>query len=102
MHWAPCFITDLAAALSDAKLESDFMPVTSRRTSRAVMTDAQREIFNRYSDPLMQELIKDMCIPRQLRHDIFVRGARRINLSERAAILMGVHLTLAKLPDELP
>jgi hypothetical protein len=50
----------------------------------------------------MQELIKDMCVSRGLHHDIFVRGARRINLSERAASLMDVHLTLLKPAAELP
>jgi SAM-dependent methyltransferase len=101
-HWAPCFITDVAAAFSDAKLEWIAAGNLAENFPELMMTDAQREIFNRYSDPLMQELVKDMCIPRQLRHDVFVRGARRINLTERAAALMEVHLTLTKLPDELP
>ena len=100
MHWAPCFITDLAAALSDAKLEWVAAGNLAENFPELMMTEPQREIFNRYSDPLMQELIKDMCLPRSLRHDVFVRGARRINLDERAAILMDVSLTLAKLPDE--
>jgi SAM-dependent methyltransferase len=101
-YWAPCFITDVAAAFSEAKLEWVAASNLAENFPELMMTDAQREIFNRYSDPLMQELVKDMCIPRQLRHDVFVRGARRLNLSERAAVLMDVWLTLVKHPDELP
>jgi hypothetical protein len=67
-----------------------------------MMTEEQREIFNRYSDPLMQELIKDVCTPRSLRHDIFARGARRISASERSAALLDITLTLVKLPGDLP
>ena len=101
-HWAPCFITDVAAAFSEAKLEWIAAGDLAENFPELMMTDPQREIFvNSYSDPLMQELIKDMCISRYLRHDVFVRGARRINLTERAAALMEVSLTLAKLPDEL-
>ena len=101
-HWAPCFVTDVAAALSEAKLEWIASGSLIDNFPELMMTEEQREIFNRYSDPLMQELIKDMCIPRSLRHDVFVRGARRINLSERAAALMDVYLTLVKLPEDLP
>ena len=101
-HWAPCFITDVAAAFSDAKLEWVAAGNLAENFPELMLTEAQREIFNRYSDPMMQELVKDMCVPRQLRHDLFVRGARRLNLPERAAELMTVSLTLAKLPDELP
>ncbi len=101
-HWAPVFITEVAAALSEAKLEWVAAGALAENFPELMMTEEQREIFNRYSDPMMQELIKDMCSPRSLRHDVFVRGARRLNLSERAAALMDVHLTLTKLPEDLP
>jgi len=102
VHWAPCFVTDVAAALSDAKLEWIAGSNLTDNFPELMLTEQQREIFDRYSDPLMQELIKDMCIPRALRHDVFVRGARRLNLSERADALMDVYLTLVKPPAELP
>jgi SAM-dependent methyltransferase len=101
-HWAPCFVTDVAAAMSDAKLEWIAAGNLLDNFPELMLTEEQREIFNRYSDPLMQELIKDMCISRSLRHDVFVRGARRINLSERAAALMDVSLALIKPAAELP
>ncbi len=101
-HWSPCFNIDVAAALNEAKLEWIGTATLSDNFPELMMTAEQREIFDRYSDPLMQELIKDMCIPRSLRHDVFVRGARRINLGERAAALMDVSLTLVKPPDALP
>ena len=43
-----------------------------------MLTPEQRDVMDRYKDPMLRELIKDMCLPRQLRHDVFVRGARRL------------------------
>jgi SAM-dependent methyltransferase len=101
-NWSPCFVTDVAAAMSGAKLEWIAGGNLTDNFPELMLTEPQREIFNRYTDPVMQELIKDMCTARSLRHDVFVRGARRINLNQRAAALMDVHLTLMKPPAELP
>jgi SAM-dependent methyltransferase len=100
--WQPCFAMDVAADLSAAKLDWVAAGHLTDNFPELMMTEAQREIFNRYSDPLMQELIKDVCTPRSLRHDIFARGARRITASERSAALMDITLTLVKLPGDLP
>src|ERR1700722_15116457 len=102
VHWAPCFVIDVANAFGEAKLEWIAGSNLTDNFPELMLTEEQREIFNRYSDPLMQELIKDMCIPRALRHDVYVRGARRINISERSAALMDVYLTLVKPAGELP
>jgi SAM-dependent methyltransferase len=101
-YWQPCFAMDVAAALSEAKLEWIAASNLTENFPELMLSEEQREIFNRYSDPLMQELIKDICCPRGLRHDVFVRGARRLNLAERAAALMDVNLTLVKPVAELP
>ena len=104
--WAPCFAIDVAAALSEAKLEFAGAGVLTENFPELMMSDAQREIFRRHDDPGMQELIKDICAPRSLRHDVFVRGARRIGALERTEALMDLSLTLVKgveeLPDHLP
>jgi hypothetical protein len=49
--------------------------------------------MDRYKDPTMRELVKDTCLPRQFRHDVFVRGARRMRNDERDAAL--TRLTVA-------
>ena len=91
-----------ALELADAKLEWIAAGTLTDNFPELMLSEEQREIYHRYTDPLMQELIKDMCILRALRHDVFVRGARRINVAERAAALMDVHLSLVKSPDDLP
>ena len=56
----------------------------------------------RLDDPLLRELVKDMCLDRSLRHDVFVRGARRIDPVARDAALMDVWLALNISPEEMP
>ncbi|MSP00680.1 MAG: methyltransferase domain-containing protein [Acetobacteraceae bacterium] len=101
-HWAPCFVNDVATALSEAKLEWVAASELTENFPELVMSEAQREIFHRYPDRMMQELVKDICTPRALRQDVFVRGATRIRPSERTALLMDVSLTLTKPAEDLP
>ena len=58
--------------------------------------------MQRFDDPLLRELVKDMCLDRSLRHDVFVRGARRMNPAVRDAALMDVRLALNISPEEMP
>ena len=77
-HWAPCFHADVAAALADAKLDWVASANLMENFPELMLTPEQRAVIERYKDPIMRELVKDMCLQRQLRHDVFVRGARRM------------------------
>ena len=66
-----------------------------------MLTPEQRALMDRYKDPTMRELIKDTCLPRQLRHDVFVRGARRIRNDERDAALARLTVVPVVSPGEL-
>jgi hypothetical protein len=57
--------------------------------------------MDRYSDPIMQELIKDICLQRGLRHDIYVRGARRGGIQHWETAISGLTLVPLVGPDEL-
>lgn len=59
-------------------------------------------MVQRFDDPLLRELVKDMCMNRTLRHDVFVRGARHISPAMRDAALLNVWLSLNIAPDEMP
>jgi SAM-dependent methyltransferase len=100
--WQPCFMADVAAALSDAKLEWVGSSSLIENFPGLTLTPAQQAVQQRFEDPLLRELIKDMCIDRALRHDVFVRGARRMGPGVRDAALMAVNLGLAIPADGLP
>jgi SAM-dependent methyltransferase len=101
-HWKPCFMSEVAAAFADAKLEWVGSSNLVENFPGLTLTGPQLAVQQRFDDPLMRELIKDMCIDRALRHDVFVRGARRMAPVLRDALLMDVNIGLSIPPDDLP
>ena len=100
--WAPCFMADVAEALAGAKLEWVASANLIENFAELTMSEAQRALVNRFDDPLVRELIKDHCLDRVLRHDVFVRGARRISPYQRDAALMDLSISLSIRPQEMP
>ncbi|MGD9616825.1 MAG: methyltransferase regulatory domain-containing protein [Alphaproteobacteria bacterium] len=92
--WRPCFHADVARALAGAKLDWVASAQLLENFTPLMLADAARAVAERYDDPIMRELIKDMCLTRCLRQDVFVRGARRLTQAERDAALGGVTLAL--------
>ena len=101
-NWAPCFLADVAAALGGAKLEWVGSSQLVQNFPALTLTDAQRAVQQRFDDPLLRELVKDLCIDNSLRHDVFVRGARRLHPGQRDAALMNVSIGLNIRPEDLP
>jgi SAM-dependent methyltransferase len=100
--WSPCYMADVAAALAGAKLEWVASANLIENFAELTLSEEQRALVNRFDDPLVRELIKDHCIDRLLRHDVFVRGARRISPQQRDAALMDLSLCLSIRPKEMP
>jgi 2-polyprenyl-3-methyl-5-hydroxy-6-metoxy-1,4-benzoquinol methylase len=93
-HWSPCFHSDVAAAMAEAKLDWAGSANLLETFPDLMLTPEQRVLFERQDDPVMQETVKDFCISRQLRHDLFVRGARRLSSAQRDAALGRLVLAL--------
>jgi hypothetical protein len=100
-HWAPAFHADVAAAMAQAKLDWVASASPLENFPELMLTPEQRALVDRYKDPTMRELIKDTCLPRQLRHDVFVRGARRLRNDERDAALARLTVVPVVSPGEL-
>ena len=92
--WRPCFHADVVAAMAEAKLDWVASANLLENFSPLMLTDAARTISARFDDPVIRELIKDMCLPRGLRQDVFVRGARHLTPAERDDALEKVMLAL--------
>lgn len=93
--WRPCFHADVAAALAAAKLEWVASAQLLENFSPLMLDEEARKVLDRFSDPIMRELVKDMCVNRSLRQDVFVRGARRLGAAARDRALGEVVLALA-------
>jgi len=100
-HWRPEFHADVANALSEAKLDWVGSANLLENFPDLTMTAEQRKVMDRYSDPIMQELIKDICLQRGLRHDIYVRGARRGAIRQWETAMSRLTLIPVVGPDEL-
>ena len=100
-HWAPAFHADVVKAFAGAKLDWAASVNPMENFPELMLTAEQREVMNRYGDPVMRELIKDMCLPRQLRHDVFVRGARRLGNEARDAAMSRLTVVPIVSPAEL-
>lgn len=84
-HWSPAFHADVAAAMAEAKLDWAASADPLQNFPALILTPEQRETMDRYDDPVMQELIKDICAQRGIRHDVYVRGSRRLTAERRDA-----------------
>jgi len=93
-HWSPCWHAEVVGALSEARMNWVSTATLIENFNELAMTPPQRAVFERFDEPLMRELIKDLCIGRTLRHDVFVRGARRITAEARDAALRDLTLML--------
>jgi SAM-dependent methyltransferase len=98
--WSPCFHADVARTLAGAKLEWAAAAELIENFPELAFTDAQRAVAERFDDPIICELIKDTCLPRGLRQDVFVRGARRLGGGARNAALGRLTLMLTVAPED--
>jgi SAM-dependent methyltransferase len=94
--WRPCFHADVANAVAGAKLDYVASGHVLENFPAMILTEQQRAICDGISDPALRELAKDICLSRGLRHDVFIRGPRRIGDAARDAALRDLTVTLSK------
>ncbi len=99
--WSPCWHADVATDLASAKLDYVGSARLLANFNELKLSEAQRAIVNRFADPLMRELVVDACNQPTLRHDIYVRGTRRLSTGARDAALESVTLVLPIPPEEM-
>jgi SAM-dependent methyltransferase len=93
--WQPCWHAEVAEALAEARLEWVGSAVLTENFPELTMTGPQRAVYERFEDPLMRELVKDLCLARTLRHDVYVRGPRRLTSAARDAALRELTIALS-------
>lgn len=94
-HWSPCFHLDVAAQFAEAKLSFVGSARLLENFPDLILDSGPRAIAAEFDDPAMLELVKDVCLERPLRHDVFVRGAMRQDRARRDAALAELMLGLA-------
>ena len=76
-HWRPVFFEDLCADLAPAKLDYVGSASLHENVPDLLFTPEQRAIYDAMPPGAPREFMKDLCIGRIFRRDVFVRGLRR-------------------------
>jgi len=76
-HWRPCFHADVVAAMAEAKLDYVGSTRLVENFPELTMTAEQRALHDQMPEGPARELVKDLCLPRGFRSDVFIRGLRR-------------------------
>jgi SAM-dependent methyltransferase len=76
-HWRPAFFEDLCADLVPAKLDYVGGASLYENVPDLIFSAEQRAIHDGMPAGAPAEFLKDLCISRTFRRDIFVRGLRR-------------------------
>lgn len=81
-HWRPVFFADFAAEMARARLDFVGSATLFENVPELCMTEAQRRIYDSFPAGAPQELVKDICMTRPFRRDVFVRGPQRADRAE--------------------
>jgi SAM-dependent methyltransferase len=99
-HWRPVFFEDLAAALAGAKLEYVGSATMHENIPDMLFEEPQRRVHDSLPHGAPREFMKDLCLQRPFRRDVFIRGLRRV---DRIAALDRLVLAAARpMPEESP
>mgnify|MGYP002134691152 CR=1 FL=1 len=99
-HWRPVFHDALCASFADCKLDFVGSCNLFENLPGLLADPAQDRLLRSAPSPAARELLKDLCLPRSFRADVFVRGARRGD-AVRALDAMVV-AAVAALPEQSP
>ena len=95
-HWAPPYHADVARKLAAAKLVYAGQAEPLRNFGNLGLTPEQAKGLQDIEPPELRETLKDFGADQQFRHDIYVRGRRRLSASQREARLAKTRLVLTR------
>jgi hypothetical protein len=95
-NWRPMFAAEVAEALAPAKLAYAASATLAENYPDLCFTAEQRALIEAQPTEAARETARDLCLERGFRHDIFLRGLRRIPDHVRARRLAAMTLALVK------
>jgi 2-polyprenyl-3-methyl-5-hydroxy-6-metoxy-1,4-benzoquinol methylase len=100
-HWKPAYHADVARKLAEAKLSFAGSTDLLKNFSNLCLNEQQRTLLAEIPLLEVRETLKDCCLNDWMRHDVFVRGARRMSEARRESLLNGLTLTLMRPAPEM-
>ncbi len=100
--WKPMYFADVAKMLENAKLSFAGSSNLLDHVDAVNLNDAARNFLAGIAHPMLRETARDYLLNQVFRRDIYLRGARRLTIAERNALLSETRVVLLTLPDEIP
>lgn len=72
-HWEPFYFTDVVREFAEGKLHYLGSATISDNMDN-FLPEALRKILDEIPDPIVREVLKDICVNKAFRRDIFVKG----------------------------
>lgn len=98
--WQPLYHADVARDLAAAKLAYVGAADLLTNFHEFMLSPEQREFVASAESPELRETLFDMCIGRQFRRDVYVKGRRPMNPARRETLLRQSRLVLMSLRSE--
>ncbi len=93
--WQALYHADVARAMADAKLEYVASAELRLSDPARCLSAPQRALLEAQTIPVLRETVRDVLLDTAFRHDVYVRGARRMHPMRQADWLGGCRLALA-------
>jgi hypothetical protein len=101
-YWQPVYHADVARAFAEAKLNYAGSTDLLRNFVNLGVTAEQRKLLDEIPVVELKETLRDYFFDYSFRHDVYVRGARRMTEGRRNALLSALRLTLVRpTPEEI-
>ena len=101
-NWRLWYFSEVAQQMRSAKLSFATSAKTTDSLELLNLTPDQSSFINRIHDPIYKESISDFIISRHFRRDYWVKGARKLNLTEKYDALRSMHFVLTFPAGEIP
>jgi SAM-dependent methyltransferase len=98
--WQPLYHADVARDLAAAKLAYVGAGDLLTNFHEFMLSAEQREFVASAESPELRETLFDMCIGRQFRRDVYVKGRRPMSPARRESLLRQLRLVLMSLRSE--
>lgn len=95
-NWRPLYHAEVAAELAAAKLAYAGSALVLDNFPDLNLTKERQELLAGIGDRALKETVRDFFVPRLLRKDVFVRGARRLGRHAHAAATCRLRLALTR------
>ena len=100
--WQPMHFSDIAQYLSKAKVQWACSANYLDHIDALNLTNEQQLFLSDIPDTMFRQSVRDFMVNQQFRKDYWVKGLRRLNVSEQIDLLKKERVVLTALPEDVP